>query len=246
MDLSVKEFAELTGVSVRTLHYYDEIGLLCPARTDPETRYRYYDETCLQRMQQILFFRELEFPLKTVRAILSAPDYEKTRALEEQKTLLLLKKKRLENLIAAIDGAKRGENVMAAFDNREYEAYKAEAKARWGNTDAYKAYEKKSEARSVSDGAALTDGMDAIMKAFAECRQSGAAPDSAEAGSLVDRLRAYITERFYPCTAPILLSLGQMYVQDERFRQNIDRHGEGTAAFIRDAIFAHFAKERDK
>ena len=138
MKMLIKEFAEFTGVSVRTLHYYDEIGLLTPAFVDRTTGYRYYDENSLLRMQGILFYRELDFSLKSIGEILSSPNYDARKSLEEQKILLTLKKERLERLISAIDGAVKGENVMKAFDNSEFEKHKAEAKEKWGKTDAYK------------------------------------------------------------------------------------------------------------
>ena len=106
--MQIKEFAEFMGVSVRTLHYYDEIGLLTPALVDKFTGYRYYDENSLLRMQEILFYRELDFSLKNIEEILSSPNYDKNKALKEQKHLLTLKKERLERLISAIDGAVKG------------------------------------------------------------------------------------------------------------------------------------------
>ena len=136
MKMQIKEFAEITGVSVRTLHYYDEIGLLRPADVDRVTGYRFYDDQSLLRMQEILFYRELGFSLKSIGEILSSPNYDKDKALKEQKQLLVLQKERLERLIDAIDNAAKGENVMKAFDNSEFEKYKFEAKKRWGNTDA--------------------------------------------------------------------------------------------------------------
>ena len=126
--MQIKEFARLTGVSVRTLHYYDEIGLLVPAFVDKSTGYRYYDEKSLLRMQEILFYRELDFSLKSIGQILSSPNYDAKQSLAEQKNLLILKKERLERLITAIDQAMKGENVMSAFDHSQFEAYKAEAK----------------------------------------------------------------------------------------------------------------------
>ena len=143
MKLHVREFAKLTGVSVRTLHFYDEIGLLKPSSVDEQNGYRFYDECSLTRMQEILFYRELDFPLKEIRMILSSPDYDKQNALKEQKRLLTLKKERLERLISALDGAMKGEIVnMNVFDNSEFEAkreeYAKEAKEKWGDTAAYK------------------------------------------------------------------------------------------------------------
>ena len=108
MRMQIKEFADFTGVSVRTLHYYDEIGLMKPAQVDPFTGYRYYDEQSLLRMQEILFYRELDFSLKQINEILSSPTYDQKAALAQQKLLLIAKKERLENLISAIDGAVKG------------------------------------------------------------------------------------------------------------------------------------------
>ena len=232
----IKEFADFTGVSVRTLHYYDEIGLLPPASVDRATGYRFYDEQSLLRMQEILFYRELDFPLKSIGEILSSPEYDKRKALHEQKQLLTLKKERLERLISAIDGAMEGENVMAAFTNKEFETYKAEVKEKWGKTDAYKEHTEKTRNYSSPKWNHLAEDMDRIMVEFAVCMKHGDAPDSDAAQALVNALQSHITENYYHCTKEILAGLGQMYVADERFRNNIDRHGDGTAAFICEAI----------
>ena len=242
LKLTIGDFAEYTGVSVRTLHYYDEIGLLKPAEVDGTTGYRYYDESSVLRMQEILFYRELDFPLRSIREILSSPAYDKKTALKNQQTLLILKKERLERLIAAIDGAVKGENVMTAFDNSEFEKTRAEVKAKWGHTDAYKQFEKKAGGCSGQEWNDAAEGIDRIMAAFAACMKSGAPADSPEADALVRRLQTYITEHFYDCTDPILAGLGQMYVEDDRFRENIDRYGAGTAAYIRAAIGAYLGK----
>ena len=234
--MQIKEFADFTGVSVRTLHYYDEIGLLTPAFVDGATGYRYYDEKSLLRMQELLFYRELDFSLKSIGEILSYPNYDRNRALDEQKQLLLLKKERLERLIFAIDDAVKGENVMKAFDNSEYEKYKSEAEERWGKTDAYKEYESKTSDYSKDKWNSIADGMNDILAEFALCMKNGNTPDSAEAQTLVKRWQKYITENYYHCTDEILAGLGQMYVADERFKNNIDKHADGTAAFMYDAI----------
>jgi len=240
MRMQIKEFADFTGVSVRTLHYYDEIGLLTPSYVDEKTGYRYYDGTCLERMQEILFYRELDFPLKNICELLSSPGYDKQKALEQQKRLLVLKKERLERLIDALDSAKRGEYVMAAFDNKEYEKtkkqYEAEVKERWGKTDAYKEHQEKTKGYSNDKWQEANAGLDVIMEEFARCKDRGATADSDEALALVQKLQNYITEQYYTCTKEILAGLGQMYVADERFRNNIDKHGEGTAQFISEAI----------
>lgn len=239
MKMQIKEFANFTGVSVRTLHYYDEIGLMKPAQVDPITGYRYYDEQSLLRMQEILFYRELDFSLKSIGDMLSCPDYDRQRALEDQKKLLTLKKERLERLILAIDGAAKGENVMTAFDNMEFEKYKAEARKKWGKTQSYTEYAEKTGGYSKQKWSDLTESMDHIMAEFALCMRNGDTPDSSEALHLVKTLQNHITDNYYTCTEQILFGLGQMYVGDDRFRTNIDKHAEGTAQFIHDAIAAY-------
>ena len=143
MKMQIKEFAEFTGVSVRTLHYYDEKNLL--------------------RMQEILFYRELDFSLKSISDILSSSNYDKNKVLKEQKHLLTLRKERLERLILAIDDATKGENVMRAFDNSEFETYKQEAKEKWGSTDAYKEHAEKTKQYSKGKWNSLTEGMNDIF-----------------------------------------------------------------------------------
>ncbi len=236
MKMQIKDFAEFTGVSVRTLHYYDEIGLLKPAYTDEYNGYRFYDEDSLLRMQEILFYRELDFPLKSIIEILSSPDYNKEKALAEQKKLLILKKERLEKLISAIDGASEGRNIMKAFDNSEFEKYKDEVKEKWGKTQAYAEYTEKSKSYTKDSCNSMAEGMNLILAEFAVAMKNGYSADSAETQGLVGKLQSHITENYYTCTKEILAGLGQMYVYDERFRSNIDKHAKGTAEYISKAI----------
>ena len=136
MKMHIKEFADLTGVSVRTLHYYDQIDLLKPAITDKTNGYRYYNEDSVQRMLEIIFLKELDFPLKSIKDILSSPDYNKKEAFRRQKELLLMKKSRLDRLIEALDKAEKGEFDMKVLNNNEYEnakkSYEKEVKEKWG------------------------------------------------------------------------------------------------------------------
>ena len=231
--MQIKEFAELTGVSVRTLHYYDEIGLLKPSEVDAQNGYRFYDENAFERMQEILFYRELDFSLKTIAEILSSPDYDKQQALSRQRKLLLAKKELLEQLIDALDSMEKGEGFMQP--NNEYEdmknKYAEEVKQRWGNTDAYK--ESRQRNTDFSQAAAL---LDAVFEEFAELNRSGISPDDEAAKVQVEKLQRCITDNFYTCTNEILAGLGQMYVADERFKNNIDKHGEGTAEYVSQCI----------
>ena len=239
MKMQIKEFALLTGVSVRTLHYYDEIGLLRPDEVDEHTGYRYYGEASVLRMQEILFLRELDFSLKSIGEMLSSPNYDKKRALSEQKNLLILKKERLERIISAVDDAMRGENVMKAFDASEFEKYKDEAKEKWGRTEAYKEHSEKTKGYSKDKWNNLADRMNDIMAEFAVCMKNGEEPASDAAQSLVKELQKHICDNYYNCTNEILAGLGQMYVADERFKKNIDKNGDGTAQFICEAIKAY-------
>ena len=240
MKLQIKEFAALTGVSVRTLHYYDEIGLLKPSFVDEQNGYRFYNEASLERMQEILFYRELDFSLKSIAEILASPNYDKEKALAEQKRLLTLKKDRLTRLIAALEQAEKGEITMSAFDNSEYESarqqYEDEAKQRWGGTDAYKESQAKIAGYSKDKWNDVLTGMNGVFVEFAGCKKYGESADSDTAQSLVKKLQDYITANFYCCTHDILAGLGQMYVCDERFKNNIDRNGVGTAEFVSEAI----------
>lgn len=241
MKMHIKELAGLTGVSVRTLHYYDEIGLLKPCSVDEQNGYRFYDESSIQRMQEILFYRELDFPLKDIQMILSSPDYDKQTALKEQKHLLTLKKERLERLISALDGAMKGEKItMKAFDNSEFEAqreqYAKEAMEKWGSTAAYKESAEKTKDYTNEKWDQVNSAMDGIIAEFAECRKNGSVTGSKEAQTLVKKWQDFISRNCYTCTKEILAGLGEMYVGDERFKANIDRHGDGTAEFMREAI----------
>ena len=247
--MHIREFANLTGVSVRTLHYYDEIGLLKPAFVDEKNGYRYYDEKSLERMVEILFYRELDFSLKSILEILSSPDYDKSAAIRKQKELLILKKERLERLISALDEAEKGEIPMNTFNSNEYETarkkYADEAKQRWGNTEAYKEYEQKNAEYTDSNRNDINAGLNTVLGEFATVKGT-ASPESEEAQTLVKKLQEYITDNFYTCTKEILAGLGQMYVADERFRTNIDKNGEGTADFISQAIAVYCQKtDRD-
>lgn len=234
---TVKEVSRITGVSVRTLHHYDAIGLLRPTKIT-DAGYRLYDDAALARLQSILLFRELEFPLQEIKNILDRPNFDPKDALEDQIHLLELRKQHLDNLIShARTIQKTGVIPMnfKPFDTAELDSYAAEAKARWGKTDAYREYEHKTAGQGKQDQ--QQDG-DALMALFAEL---GAlrhlSPDAPAVREAVAGIQDFITAHYYNCTKQIFAGLGQMYVADVRFRQNIDRAGgEGTAAFVSRAI----------
>ncbi|MCI8465538.1 MAG: MerR family transcriptional regulator [Lachnospiraceae bacterium] len=242
---TVHEVSKLTGVSIRTLQYYDKIGLLHPAEYT-ESGYRLYDDAALEKLQQILLFRELEFPLKDIKAILESPDFDREKALEQQITLLLLKKEHLEALIDLARGIKTiGVNGMdfTAFDTKKMDEYAAQAKASWGNTPEYREFEEKAKKRKPEEERRLHVQMMTIFAEFGKLREG--APDSSEAQLLVKRLQDFITEHYYACSDEILSSLGSMYAGGGKFMKNIDAAGgEGTAAFVNKAVQVFCSKEK--
>ena len=234
---TVHQVSRLTGVSVRTLQYYDRIGLLIPAERT-EAGYRLYDEADLEKLQQILLFRELEFSLKEIAAILQSPDFDRNKALEQQIELLTLKRTHLDNLITFAQGLKRigGKNMdFSAFDQTKLEEYAKQTKENWQHTQAYREFEEKSKGRSGEAENALMQGLMSFFEEFGKIKESDPASDAAQ--MLVGRLQAYITEHYYTCTPQILKGLGAMYAAGGEFTENIDRAGGcGTAAFAAKAI----------
>lgn len=237
---TVKEVSLLTGISVRALHHYDAIGLLKPAKVT-EAGYRLYDTASLERLQQILLFRELEFPLKEIKAILESPDFDRNKALEQQISLLELKKEHLENLLAFARGIKLvGVNYMdfTAFDTGKLDEYAAQAKAAWGKTAQYREFEEKEKGRTEEESRKLGEELMELFVKFGELRKLPA--DSAEAQAQVKQLQGFITEHFYTCSNDMLCKLGELYAAGGEFTENIDRAGgKGTARFVREAIQAH-------
>ena len=234
---TVKEVSKMTGVSVRTLHHYDAIGLLKPSRVT-EAGYRLYDDTAVMRLKSILLFRELQFPLKEIQRILDAPDFDPVDALEAQIQMLELRCRQLEGIIAhARQIQKTGvmEMDFSAFDQSELNRYCAEAKRRWGATDAYKEFEQKTAGQTQGQMKQTGDALMEIFTRFGTIRHS--APDCAEAQALVAELQSFITDHYYTCTRQILRGLGQMYIAGDAMTENIEKAGgEGTARFAHEAI----------
>ncbi len=235
--MTVNKVSKRTGVSIRTLQYYDKIGLL-KATSYTEAGYRLYDDTALDRLQQILLFRELEFPLKDIQKILSSPDFDRNKALQQQIELLELKKEHIENLIAFARGIKLvGGKYMdfSAFDSKKLDDYAKQAKESWGKTEAYREFEEKSKDRTADAENNIAQGLMAIFAEFGQIKDT--APEGSDAQALVKKLQGYITEHYYNCTDQILLRLGQMYAAGGEFTENIDAVGSiGTAEFTNKAI----------
>ena len=232
---TVKEVSRITGVSVRTLHHYDAIGLLKPTAVT-EAGYRLYDDAALERMQSILLFRELQFPLKDIKRILDAPDFDPMTALAQPVHLLEMQREHLEQLISHARKMQRTGVLsmdFSKFDTSEIEKYTVEAKQKWGKTPAWQEFEKKNVTpRQAQENAA--ELMD-IFARFGAIRDTS--PASREARALVAELQGFITRHYYTCTKEILQGLGQMYIAGGSMTENIDAAGgTGTAQFAHAAI----------
>ncbi|SHI94629.1 DNA-binding transcriptional regulator, MerR family [Clostridium cavendishii DSM 21758] len=246
MKYKVKELSSLAKVSVRTLHHYDEIDLLKPEYIS-DAGYRLYSENDIERLQQILFFKELDFSLKEIKEILDNPHFNKIYALNGQKELLIEKKNRLEKIIEAIDKsivlAKGGlkmskEEIFSTFNmdevNKIKEKYAKEAKEKFGNSEAYKQSEEKGAKYNENDWKNIMADAQKIFGEIASMMDKSPSDDAVQ--SLVDKWRQYISKNFYNCTIEIFRGLGQMYIYDERFTKNIDKTKDGLAKFLSKAI----------
>lgn len=247
-ELKIKDVARLTGLTVRALHYYDEIGLLKPEQLST-AGYRLYGQESLERLQQILFYRELDFSLSDIMRILENPAYCKEEALKRQELLLIAKRDRLNGLIALVQACVltqshntglKGESDMSfeAFDTSQIEKmknqYAKEAMERWGSTKAYEESEKKTKGYSPEQWKEIQKESDLLIEGFAAIRHMP--PDCQKAQDLVSKWQAHITRHYYRCTTEILAGLGQMYQADSRFLENLDLHGQGTGEFMAKSI----------
>lgn len=251
--MTVHEVANLTGITIRTLHYYDEIGLLKPAIVT-DSKYRLYTDDDLCRLQEILFFREVGFALKEIKSLLNSPNYNRTKALKQHLAILQAQKERIDALISLVQEEIKGaaEVSFAPFSNSKVlelqEKYREEILERWGNTDSFKEYEItfSSKARKMQNEQ---------MEAFYSIAQSmfeklalyeGRSPNCQEVQEIVKEWQDYISAHFYKCDTQMLSYLGQLYVTDERFSDYINRFGTGNlASFLNKAIEVFCSKEEE-
>lgn len=235
--MTVKEVSDLTGVSIRTLHYYDQLGLL-PAAGHTDSGYRLYDDAALERLQQILLFRELEFPLKDIQRILTNSAFDRRKALAQQIELLTLKKQHLESLISlAQKTLTTGGTYMdfTAFDTQKIQEYTRQAKQQWGATSAYKEFEQKTAHQTAQEAANMGSRLMEILAVFGGMQHKSPAAPAVQ--TQVKALQAFITEHYYTCTKEIFAQLGQMYGAGGAFTENINAAGgPGTAEFAAKAI----------
>ena len=234
---TVHKVSRMTGVSVRTLHHYDAIGLLKPG-TVTEAGYRLYGEESLERLGQIMLFKELGFSLREIGEILNDPEFDREKALDQQIELLSLRKKRIESIISLAEQIKRtGVYKMdfKVFDKEKIESYAAEAKKEWGGTEAYREFEEKTAGYSGEKQTALAGDLMELFKEFGTMRDRS--PADTDVQKQVKKLQDFITKNYYTCTKQILSGLGQMYAAGGEMTGNIDKAGgEGTAEFAAKAI----------
>jgi MerR family transcriptional regulator, thiopeptide resistance regulator len=240
---TVGEVAELAGVTVRTLHHYDELGLLSPSERS-EAGYRLYSYADLARLQEILIWRQLGFALWEIQALLDDPGYDRVGALERQRQLVDREVERLGSLAGAIEAAlaaeRRGTRLEedTMFDGFDPSEYEQEARERWGDTYAYGESARRTRGYGDAEWAAIAAESDEIVNGLVSLMRAGEPPEGAAARALAERHRDHISRWFYPCSPQMHSGLGEMYVADERFAQTYERQASGLAAYFRDAIVA--------
>lgn len=248
----IGEVAALAKVSVRTLHHYDAVGLLhVSARSS--AGYRLYAAADLERLQQILFFRELGMELAQIRRIMLEPRFERGHALRLQRDLLQEKARRTKAMVEAVDRAlaalDEGEamdtddmfEVFGDFDPRDYEA---ESEERWGGTEAYAESARRTSRYTKADWTRIKAEGDEITAAFVAALDQGLAPDDPAVQAVVERHWKYLERWFYTPTPEMYAGLGDLYVNDPRFTANIDKAREGLTAYQRAAMQVHAAAGR--
>jgi MerR family transcriptional regulator, thiopeptide resistance regulator len=247
LSYTVGQVARLTGVTVRTLHHYDQIGLLSPADRSGAGYRRYGDED-LRRLQRIMFYRELGFALEDITDLISDPDADPTEHLRRQHRLLTARLDRTRRLVEAVETALEAEKMgisltpeerLEVFGDHDPAQYADEVEERWGDTDAYRETRRRTTAYTKHDWLTIKAEAAAITQAFAAARASGVAAHSAEAMDIAERHREHIRRWFYDCRPEMHRGLGEMYVADERFAANYDSLAPGLAAYVRDAFAAN-------
>jgi len=246
MSYSVGQVADLAGVTIRTLHYYDGIGLLSPSGRSA-AGYRIYEDSDLERLQQILFYRELGFTLEEILTIVDDPRTDAVGHLRRQRGLLTERIERLRKLVAAIDYELEAremdikltpEEKLEVFGDFNLEDHAQEAERRWGDTDAYRQSQRRVSSYAKEDWLKIKAEHDEVAANLAALFESGTVPDSEEAMAAAEAHRQHISRWYYDCSHEIHRALGEMYVSDERFRINYDALAPGLSEFIRDAIRA--------
>jgi MerR family transcriptional regulator, thiopeptide resistance regulator len=250
--VNVGEVAALTGVTVRTLHHYDRIGLLRPSgRT--AAGYRQYAAADLERLHQVLLYRELGFPLEEVAALLDDPAADPAEHLRRQHRLLRERLARTQAMVAAVEKEMEARHMGISLTPEERfelfgdwlpEEYEAEAEERWGDTEAWAQSSRRTAAYTKEDWVRVqAEGAD-VERRFAEALRDGAPADSARAMDLAEEHRQQISRNFYDCPPAMHAGLGRMYVEDERFTAHYEQITPGLAQYVSTAVQANAARAR--
>jgi DNA-binding transcriptional MerR regulator len=250
LGYSVGQVAGFAGVTVRTLHHYDEIGLLSPGERTV-AGYRRYTEPDLDRLQRILFYRELGFPLEEIAVILDDPAVDAVTHLRRQHELLRQRIGRLQAMAAAVETAMEAhtmgisltpEERFEVFGDFRPQDHAQEARERWGGGDAFEQSRRRAAAYTKSDWVRIKTEAEEVVRGFAEAFAAGLPADGDEATDVAERHRAQITRSFYDCSYEMHKGLGDMYVADPRFTATYEGVAEGLARYVRDAIHANAAR----
>ncbi|MEV6757404.1 MerR family transcriptional regulator [Streptomyces sp. NPDC051214] len=249
MSYSVGQVAGFAGVTVRTLHHYDEIGLLAPGERS-HAGHRRYNDADLDRLQQILFYRELGFPLDEVAALLDDPETDLRVHLRRQHELLAARITKLQEMAAAVENAMEAKKMGINLTPEEKfevfggdpDQYAEEVERRWGDTDAYKESQRKAASYTKEDWQRINDAFNAVHARMGDLLAQGLPADSVEAMDTAEEHRASITRFHYTCSHELHTCLGEMYVADERFTATYEAIRPGLAVYMRDAIVANAAR----
>ncbi|RQX16365.1 MerR family transcriptional regulator [Micromonospora ureilytica] len=247
MAYTVGQVAKVAGVTVRTLHHYDEIGLLSPSgRTS--AGYRRYDDADLQRLQLVLYYRELGFPLEEITAIIDDPAADPAAHLRRQHELLTARLRRLQEMVTAIEFAMEAskmniqltpEERFEVFGDFSPEAHEAEAEQRWGDTDAYRESNRRASRYGKDDWLRIKAENEDWGRRIVAVLASGAPADGSEAMDLAEEHRQLISRWFYECSYEMQTGLADMYLADERFTAYYENIASGLAAYLHEAIHAN-------
>jgi DNA-binding transcriptional MerR regulator len=245
--LTVGEVARLAHVSVRTLHHYDDLGLLTPSGRS-EAGYRLYAMPDLERLQHILFYKELGFALDEIGELLVDPAFDRRRALVAQRELIAAQAARYHAMLDLVDrtlDALEGgttmtkEDMFEVFGDFHPAEYDDEVEERWGNTDAYKESARRTKGYTKQDWQRFKAESEAVNAAISALMDAGVPPDDPRAMDAVERHRLQIDRWFYPCSHKMHVGLGEMYVADPRFAANYEKARPGMAEYVRAAIRAN-------
>jgi MerR family transcriptional regulator, thiopeptide resistance regulator len=248
---TVSQVAKMAHVTVRALHHYDQRGLLVPSERSA-AGYRLYSDRDLERLQQILVLRQLDFSLDAIGPLIDATAFDRRQALEAQRELLLAQRRQTNAIIRGVDAALAAlegdapmdqKKMFDGFDEFDSSKYDAEAEDRWGKTDAYKVSMRRTKSYAKDDWARIKAEEEGIQAGLAELLRAGVSPESEQAMDLAEQHRQHIDRWYYPCSPEMHVGLSDMYTADPRFEEHFEKRAAGLAAYVQTAITANALQE---